>query len=205
MRTVLSVVVLGLITGCAAKSSVSETTAQGQLALSTFPEHPSAVVARTTSGVEKVSTPSATGAFVLSLAKGESYSIRVVMESRSVVIGMPRTSGSIDRSFKVSSAGVHIDLGVVRYHAAGATDPVVPGAEAASCEDGSNDGENGAAGGDGECVNGVDSTTKAACSDVPGAADTADTVDANAEMAVPEHDAPADASGCEQSSENAGD
>jgi hypothetical protein len=205
MRTAMSVLVLGLITGCAAKSSVSETTAQGQLALSTFPEHAKAVVARSASGMERTSTPSATGAFALSLAKGESYSIRVVMESRSVVIGMPRSSGSIDGSFKVSSAGVHIDLGVVRYRAAGATDPVVPGAEAASCEDGSNDGENGAAGGDGECVNGVDSTTKAACSDVPGAADPADTVDATAEMAVPEHDAPADASGCEQNSENAGD
>jgi hypothetical protein len=205
MRTVASLVVLGLITGCAAKSSVSETTAQGQLALSTFPEHASAVIARSASGMETVSTPSATGAFALSLAKGESYSIRVVMESRSVVVGMPRTSGAIDRSFKVSSAGVRIDLGVVRYHAAGATDPVVPGAEAASCEDGSNDGEEGTQGAEGECVKGIDSTTKAPCSDVPEAADPADTVDANAEMAVPEHDAPADASGCEQGGEKAGE
>ena len=205
MRTVVSLMVLGLITGCAAKSSVSETTAQGQLALSTFPEHASAVVARTASGMERVSTPSATGAFVLSLPRGESYSVRVVMESRSVVIGMPRGSGSIDRTFKVSSAGVRIDLGVVRFHAAGASDPVTPGVEATSCEDGSNGGADGTEGGDGECVNGIDSTTKAACSDVAGPADPADTVDANAEMAVPEHDAPEDASGCEQSSENDGE
>ena len=172
MRTVSSLVVLGLVTGCAAKSSVSETTAQGQLALSTFPEHASAIVARSASGVETISTPSATGGFVLSLAKGDSYSIRVQMGSRSVVVAMPRTSGAIDRSFKVSSGGVRIDLGLVRYHAAGAPDPVVPGAEAASCEDGSNDGEEGTAGGDGECVNGIDTTTKAACSDVPEATDS---------------------------------
>jgi hypothetical protein len=198
MRYAAMTVVLGLLIGCAAKTSVSETTAQGQLALSTFPEVPSAVIARTASGTVRSATPSATGAFVLALPKGDSYSIGVVMPSRSVVIGMPRSSGAIDRSFKVSSAGVRIELGVVRYRAAGATDPVAAGASSAACEDGAN----GAQGADGECENGVDSTTKAACSDGAG---TADTLQPDAEMALPEHDAPTDASGCDQSGEDGAD
>ena len=201
MRNAAMTVVLGLVMGCAAKTSVGDTTAQGQLALATFPEVPSAVVARTASGTVRTATPSASGAFVLSLPKGDSYSIGVVMPSRSVVIGMPRSSGSIDRSFKVSSAGVRIDLGIVRYRAAGATDPIAAGGTSAACEDG----ENGAQGADGECVNGVDSTTKAACSDGADATDPSDTVQPDAEMAVPEHDAPTDASGCDQSGEDGAD
>jgi hypothetical protein len=56
--------------------------------------------------------------------------------------------------------------------------------------------------GDGECENGVDSTTGAPCTDPPeptgGSSDgTAAPVDPSAPMAVPDHNAPADVGGCD--------
>jgi hypothetical protein len=212
MRATAAVVVaMGCLVGCASHT-VSESRAKGTLAMTSFSSAPQAVVATSGRGVESRATLSAAGAFSLNLPKGDKYSLSVDVEGRRVPLAMARRSGRFDRTFKVSSDGVAIDLGAVRYRAAGAAtlvivsqsatgacDPngsgdyeCVQDGEQSSCDDGQQgNSDNGA---DGECVDGKDTKTNAACSDPGG--DDAETADANAEMAVPERSAPTDASGC---------
>ena len=211
--------------GCSAKPAPSETSAKGTLALSTFASAPTSVVVTGTKGGEHVATVDARGAFTIALPKGDRYALAVDVGGKRVPLVMPRRSGKVDATFKVSSRGVVIDLGSVRYLGAGAkpifltsVKPSATGnASSASCDPNGTgqyecvddseqsqcgDGEHGQQdnGGDGECQNGVDTKTKAPCVDPPG--DDAAQADVSAEIAVPERSAPSDASGCEGDGES---
>ena len=202
---------------CGGLTAAPETTASGTVALSSFPAPVRAVVAMTTRGTVARSAVGARGAFAVSLPKGESYSLAVELDDRRIPVVMPRRSGKLQREFKVSSNGVVISLGSVRYFGPGAKPSFVVGASTGDCtgqcvqDDGASTCENGQSkGGDGEagaeCENGFDVKTHAACTDTDkSSGGGTDGVDPSGEIAVPERDAPTDATGCDDNQEQEGD
>lgn len=194
---------------CSGTRAAGPTTVGGAVARATYASPPRAVVATSGRGAEIRAALSPDGVFSLRLPKGHRYALAVETSAGRVPIAMPRRSGRLDRTFVVSSDGVAVALGAIRYRAAGTAIPFaaagtcdpngsgeyacVQDDEQSTCEDGQQ-GANDQTGNDGECVNGVDTTTHAACTDP--AADDAEQLDAKVEMAVPERSAPADASGC---------
>ena len=200
---------------CGGLTATPETTATGRVALSSFPGSVGAVVAVAGGGKSVRSAVDARGDFALALPKGDTYSLSVVVDGRGVPLVMPRRSGKLQRGFKVSSNGVSIALGTVRYLGAGAKPSFVVGSSGRGCtgecvqDDGASTCENGqTVGADGEagaeCENGFDVKTHAACTD-PEPTGGTDGVDSSVEMAVPERDAPNDANGCDDNQEQEGD
>ncbi len=214
--SLFAILCASVLAACASKKTPSDTTASGTVALSSFASPPTSVVATGAAGREVRGTIGVNGAFSVVLPKGDHYALSLETSTGRVPIAMPRRSGRLDKTFAVTSAGVVITLGSVRYRAAGSTTELRVAAQGAACNpngtgdyecvqddeqsscEGGDDGQqdNGA---DGECVNGIDSKTHAACTDPP---DDAEQVDAKIEMAVPERSAPVDASGCEGGDES---
>ncbi len=213
-RCLLVVALPVLVLGCGGRVGAPTSTVSGTVAIGSFPSAPKAVVATSGRGVVIRAALGAGGAFSVPVAKGDTYSLAIVGE-RQIPLVMPRRSGKLTQAFRVSSDGVVIALGAVRYLAAGAKPAFRVGSGSSTqcdgecvhddgtstCNDGSTaggDGENGA-----ECENGVDVKTHAPCVDVDVGA--TGEVDGAAEMAVPEHDAPSDANGCDDNQEQDGE
>jgi hypothetical protein len=214
---------------------------QGALVSSTFPGGPTGVQATNEQGTAVQVLLSANAAFRLSLLRGHTYRLSVVDAKTATPILFPRAGGTLDNSFHVSGGGAIVDLGSVRYLASapaggftvmggtsggtvstmsvGTTSTAPP----AECVDGTVQGTSqacadddaveqcGDVSSDGECENGVDTTTGAACTDPPeptsGTSNDSSSgaVDPNAPMAVPDHNAPADIGGCDGSDGEAED
>ena len=216
MRSILLVVALSsVVLGCGGNVGAPTTTVGGTVAAATFPAAPTSIQATSGRGAVVRAALDARGAFSMLVPKGDTYSIAIVAGGRRIPLVMPRRSGKLATSFKVSSDGVVIALGAVRYLPAGAKAAFrvasSPGGEcrgecvqddgASTCHDGrtvGGDGENGA-----ECETGVDVRTHAAC--VDGDVGISAETDGESEMAVPERDAPGEAGGCDDGQEQDGE
>ena len=213
--SILTLLLPALAISCASKSTTPDTVVRGELALSSYPSTPQSVVATNAGGAEVRGTVGATGAFQLPLPHGTTYGLSVELDGRRIPIAMARRSGNFDRTFRVSSKGVVVSLGTTHYVAGGAKPALVIVAAAAACPAGAScvedteqsscgDGQQGHDDGnnaDGECENGIDAKTHAACTDPSG--DAAEQADRQQEMALPSTSAPADASGCDGDGEEA--
>jgi hypothetical protein len=168
---------------------------RGTLTATSYPTSPITVVARDESGHS--STAALTeGAFSVALPSGHTYRLAVVTATGEVPMVFPRRSGTIDASFAVRSRGALSNLGAVRYlpHA---PESGFQFATASSQE--------------GECVDCADDDNDVICED--GAPDndtgddsaTSDQADGTREMAVGEHNPPANIAGCENESDGESD
>ena len=201
---------LSLGFGCAKKTVSTTSVITGSAALASFPTRPSAVEAIDEAGHTTRVDVAADGRFTLTLSKGHKYRIAIVTGPTGTPLIFPRPGGSLDLSFKVQSGGAHVNLGAVRFL------PVAPSTgfkilttPAATCsggdgecaQEGNNvscdEGEGG--GGDGECVDGKDLETGKACTDGDTASDEADPTKP---LAVADHNAPQEISGCDDGEEN---
>lgn len=137
-------------------------TVQGRLAMSSFAAAPSGVDAIDEGGARTHAAIAADGAFRLDLVKGHVYKLVVLGPNGEEPMVFPRTSGRLDRSFRVSSGAGVVALGDVRHldrapdggfavrsSTAGAVKPATTGG----------DGE------DGECVDGQVKGTGQPCVD----------------------------------------
>lgn len=218
-----------LVTSCASSASTSPpadpiassdgatSTVTGALALSSFPSAPTTVDAIDETGLKVQAGIDAQGGFRLALAKGHTYRLVVGLQSSSEPLVFPRTSSRLDTTVRVSTAAATIALGAVRhFDAAPAGGFTVKSASTATKPETENESE----GDDGECVDGKDATSGAACvddevtatcdageaedgpdeGDGDGDGETNDDGDADPTkpMAVPEHNAPDDVAGCSE-------
>ena len=189
------------VAGCGSSGSstdgASPTTAtvQGALVTSTFASGATGVRAVDEAGAATNGTLSADGAFTLTLPKAHTYKLLVVKASLTEPIVFPRASGKLDTTFKLAGGGAVVDLGAVRHFdskpAAGFSS-VGASTQLLSSDPAPDDGADSES--DGECENGVDQTTGAACTDPEEGDDDADPA---GPMAIPEHNAPDDVAGCQ--------
>jgi hypothetical protein len=163
MRKLLFVTLCLAAAACSKEQSTGTSTSaiSGALALKTFPKDATLVAATNEKGTSTSTAPDAKGAFKLVLAKGHTYKLSVIFADGSEPIVFPRSSGALDQSFKVSSGAALVNLGVVRHLDAApqggfSVKSLSTGGGATSSD------------GDGECENGVDATTGAACIDDQG-------------------------------------
>ena len=215
------------VAGCS-QSTASKTTStlNGTAALSTFPSSPVSAVATDEAGRAVAAPVGADGHFALTLTKGHNYVVSFAGAGGDIPVVWPRTSGKLHRSFHLSTGGARLDVGSVRYFAsapesgfhvsagpspttstggpdeecvdgvlAGTTTPCVDDDGKVTCDDGEEVDE----GNDGECENGIDARTGAACTDPPESTDEADPL---AAMAVPDRSVPNDVSGCKEDGED---
>jgi hypothetical protein len=206
--------------GCGSTSSKTTSTLNGTAALSTFPASPVSAVATDESGHAVASAVGADGHFSLTLTKGHHYAVSFAGAGGDILVVWPRASGKLNTSFRLSTGGAHLDIGSVRYFAsapeggfhvsagapptstggpdeecvdgvlAGTTTPCIDDDGKTTCDDGEEVDD-----GDGECENGVDARTGAACTDPPEATSVADPTTA---MAVPDRSVPDHVSGCSE-------
>ena len=135
----------------------------------------------------------ADGSFRFDIAKGHVYRLVTHAAQREEPVVFPRGQGPaarLDRTFRVSSGGARISLGVLHHvDRAPATFSTTP-ATRTSCEGGgagADDQE------DAECENGKDAKTGAACSDGEEASDA----NPAAAMDLPDNNPPNDVAGCD--------
>jgi hypothetical protein len=159
MRRLLFVALCAAAVGCAKEPTgeTSTSVVSGTLALKTFPTEPSVIAASNEKGATISTAPDAGGAFRLALEKGHTYELSVLFPNGSEPVVFPRASGSLDQTFKVSSGAAIVDMGTIRHlDAAPQGGFSVKSATSTSSA------------GDGECENGVDAKTGAACVDDQG-------------------------------------
>lgn len=157
MKKLVSVLLVSaLVGGCASEpgSGKSTSTVSGQLNQATYPSVVLRVVAQDESGTLVGDPLSADGRFSLTLKKGHRYRLGVALEGAQVPVVFPRANAGLGQWIDVQSGGAIANLGLVTYYASmPATGfKVLGGTEAA----------------DGECENGVDAVTGAACVDDDG-------------------------------------
>lgn len=189
-----------LVVSCASKTR-STSTVSARVDRASFPEAPSSVVATDETGRRTTSSIAADGRISFELAAGHRYRLSVVGASTTTPLLYPRSGGSLDAAFQIKGGAANVDLGAVRYMAAGSvvlkasacTDGKL--ASGAPCADEADEKcDEGAEGdGDGECENGKDPSGKACVDDdAPVEATTATSA-----FAVSTHAAPAVISGCD--------
>ena len=198
-----------VLASCAHDAPATRTsTIDGTVATATFPGAVTHLEAKSEAGVVTGAPLDAAGRFSLILEKGHSYSLSVATSSATTPLVFPRSSGRIDRAVSVSKGAAHVDVGTVRFlpHApvggfsAATGSMVCPGvasSEMGCVDDAARvrcDGESAHEAPDGECENGHDKATGAACSDAePADGDLAEA----APRAVAERNAPGDVSSCD--------
>jgi hypothetical protein len=213
-RWLVSACVLGLVVACGQKTGTSTSNVDGQLQSGTFPSAPTAVDAVDETGAHTRTPVAADGSFHLSLTKGHTYRLAIVMAAGSEPLVFPRSASKLDTTVRISSGAARVALGAVHHVAsapatgfqlrsAGAPSTGAPcdgecvdDQSGATCDDGNQGQDNQA---DGECVDGKDAKTGAACTD------EADSADPTQPMAIPEHDAPDDVGGCNDGADDEGE
>jgi len=163
MRKFLFVAACFAVAGCDKATGSSTSTVTGTLTRETFPEEPRSISATNEKGVWIATPANGSGPFKLSLRKGHTYRLAVTLADRSVPIVFPRASGLLDPSFRVSGGAALVNLGAVRHLAAA---PTVGFHMQALSE--SAPADSASAQGGGECEDGVDVATGAACIDDEG-------------------------------------
>ncbi len=156
---VVSLAAAGSI-GCGSGPAEPNTSSSvsGALSVSTFNAPPRSIEAVDETGKVVTTKPDSTGAFALILAKGHAYRLLVRMGSDSEPVVFPRANGKLDSSFRVTGGAARVNVGLVRHFDAMPTGGFVTLSRSAGPSPA-------AAGADGECENGVDATTGAACVD----------------------------------------
>jgi hypothetical protein len=206
--------------GCSqSTASKATSTLDGTAALATFPASPVSAVATDETGRAVAAPVGADGHFSLTLTKGHHYAVSFAGAGGDIPVVWPRASGKLNASFRLSTGGARLDIGSVRYFAsapeggfhvsagapatstsgpdeecvdgviAGTTTPCVDDDGKTTCDDGQEVDD------DGECENGVDARTGAACTDPPESTGVADPTTA---MAIPDRSVPDDVSGCSE-------
>lgn len=188
---------------------VTTSNVSGTLSLGSFPTAPMQLVARNEAGAATTIAVGADGRFEAVLGKDHSYRLAVVSTNGEVPVVFPRTNGKLDTNFSVGSGNAKFEMGTVRYlTTAPTTGFKMAGGEVGECVDGHTQGsgeqcaddddkvscvEGPEGDGDGECQNGKDVKTGAACTD----ADEPDVEAADDQpMAVPDHNPPQSVDGC---------
>jgi hypothetical protein len=198
--TLLCLATTVTLAGCGSAESPSGSsvsTVMGALDTPSFPGSPSGIAAVNEGGSSVRSNLGVKGAFKLRLQMGHTYHLDINGSSPAAVpLVFKRASGQLDTTFRVSGGGAVVQLGTVRYVAQAASVAADDQGQV-SCG-GAND-QTDDHGADGECENGVDKTTGAACTDPPDTSDTSDreTADPAEPMAVADHNVPDDLEGCD--------
>jgi hypothetical protein len=161
----LAVLVVG-VAGCAKNVTPgpADTTSSvtGALTIASFPQAPTAVEAIDEKGAKVWGVLAADGKFSFSLPKAHSYHFNIVLPSGSEPLVFPRASKRLDTTVKIATGGAVIALGAIRHLAAAQADGfMVKSAPSASSVQPKTEAA------DGECENGKDSKTGAACVDEP--------------------------------------
>ncbi len=131
-------------------SGGTDSTVAGTLVLDSFPTAPSAVEGLSDAGSVTTSEVTPDGGFRLPLASGHAYRLQVVLDGASEPIVFPRTSGTLDTTFAVTSRNVRVSLGHVRHFPSAPVSMLL-----ISSTNGVGAGGAGGEGEVGECVNGV--------------------------------------------------
>ena len=135
------------------------------------------------------------GAFRLVLAKGHSYRLLALTSKGEEPLVFPRPNGHLDRTFRVSSGAALVALGTIRHFDRAPSTFSVTNDATTSCEGGR---EGASQHSDGECENGKDQKTGAACTDL----EDTEVADPAQPMAVPERNPPTDVAGCEDGTDD---
>jgi hypothetical protein len=226
MNSRLSFTVFGLAIAALGSPACSKsagptppTTVSGALALSTFPAQAQGVVAVDETGRSAMSAVGTGGAFSLALSKGHTYRLGVVTATGTVPIVYPRSTGRLDATFAVHTAGARVALGTVHelpaapaggFHVMSTTlggaspdaqSSQSPGGDCVDCvnddqQTSCQDGSDGEQSDDGTSTGG-DAGAGASSS---GANDTADQADPSQELAVGDQNAPDQVQGCDAES-----
>lgn len=141
-----------LVMGCTSDSSQS---VSGRVDQAGFPSAVSAVRVVRGSTTVAESPVAADGAFSLAIPTGAGYRIELVSAEQPGLV-FPRSTGVIEAAFTVKGSAAPFDLGTVRFIGVASTH--VFRQDPAGAADGSDTA-------DGECENGVDTTTGAICVD----------------------------------------
>jgi hypothetical protein len=123
-----------LRTALARSQGESETAVEGQLALESFPSHPTAIEARSLNGEIVQIGLDADGRFRVPLKPG-TYSLAVLMDGARELIVFPRKDSTIDADFKVKSPNAVVSLGQVQ-HVASVADAGFQMLAAGTCSEG---------------------------------------------------------------------
>lgn len=159
--------------------------------MASFPSAPTGVEATDEAGAKTTAAVDATGGFSLALVKGHTYRLDARLGSTTVPFVFPRGGGRLDKTIKISTNGAMVALGAVTHFAAAPPTGFSTTSESKQCEFGEDGKDDNA---DGECEDGKDAITGAACTDEDGSGGA----DPTKPMAVPEHNAPADVAGCKE-------
>ncbi len=181
------------VTACSTSRPSKPTSAvEGRVTTSTFAlGAPTGVDAIDERGTRTHVQLGADGAFRFDIAKGHMYRLVTLTPKGEEPIVFPRTGGRLDRSFRLSSGGALVSLGAVHHFDRAPATFTTTNAAKTSCENGSQGADDN---NDGECENGKDAKTGAACNDGDNASDDADPAQA---MDVPDNNPPNDVAGCE--------
>lgn len=195
------VVAVGACASKPAPTPAPVTTVTGTVGADGYPTPPKAVVIADEAGQSRSVALGSNGAFAADLPKGHSYRLWVATERGNVPLVFPRRSGRLDVRFAVASNGARISLGRVRYLAGAPQTGFTFGAPSSTAilpktiEQGDQ----------GNCVDCADDNDEVECHDGSQGHDNDDNheqqagdhVDPKSEIAVPEHDPPEEADGCE--------
>lgn len=130
------------LTHCGGKTVRTDSTVQGHFDLASFPSAPVRVEATSEAG-KPTSAAVEDGKFELMLERGHRYQLTIVLATGAEPLVFPRSGGSLDLDFDVTSGGAIVSLGAVRhYDSAPATGFYIQKGSAT------------ADGGPGECVDG---------------------------------------------------
>lgn len=198
-RILIGSALVAIACACSSKGPTPRSSVRGTVARDGYASPPTAVIASDERGKEASAPIAPDGSFSTELAKGHAYRLWVATATGRVPVVHPRRSGRLDTRFRIASDGVRIDLGRVRHLASVPASgfkfgplPVTTGtkpqtsheADCVDCVDDDND--------DVECEDGSHGND-----DNVDVQQEGDHVDANQEMAVPGHNAPESANGCD--------
>ncbi len=185
---------VALLAACSHSSSGRSTsTVTGTVDATTFAAPPTAVEATDETGARVHADIGAGGSFQLLLPKAHTYRLTVSAGSGAAEpVVFPRgATVSLATTVRVSSGAATVALGMLRHVASAPAGGFSPESATVSCDNGGPNQDNQQ---DGECVDGKDAKTGAACSD------TEETADPSRPMTVAEKSAPDDVGGCEDGS-----
>ena len=200
MRTAVGFLFITACTllACSSKSSstASTSTVEGRVDAATFAlAAPTGLDAVDEAGARTHLALAADGAFRLVLTKGHSYRIIAITPKGEEPLVFPRANGHLDRTFRVSSGAALVALGTIRHFDRAPATFSVTDNGTTSCEGGRQGASDHS---DGECENGKDQQTGAACADP----EDTELADPAQPMAVPERNPPADVAGCEDGADD---
>ena len=184
----------GLLAACTSSSTTSAppTSVEGSIVSSTFAlGAPTAIDAIDETGARTHGLIGADGKFRLEVTKAHTYRLATLTPNGEEPVIFPHSTGKLDMSFKVSSNGALVALGAIRHFDAVPTTFSTQESTKTSCDGGAQGADDHA---DGECVDGKDAVTGAACTDE---GDPKDGVSPVGAVDVPDTNPPSDVAGCE--------